>query len=570
MAPPHKKRRISSPVVESLSSRSELSVIEPNPGFAHSVEQIEHKPQHIQEIHLQIQERPVAAALRKTHQQLHRRQASGYTTVESVIETIDSLGVTILSTVTNVLPATTPLSTTPSISSDSTFEGRSSSTTGETSLGPTDETTGETLDQTPSTSSSNSNSTSDQSTTSQTKTDQSNTSRTGSPSESTGSPSPNFTNGNGNSTIESTGRRTTERISDRTSSRTATVLATLSNGDTTTFTRSNKPYTTTLRNGDILTVCPTAGECRETTRETRESQNSQRARETTATSLTSSLQPISTTSAPFIGGGGVGQGSPTSPATSTSSPTHNSNSDDSTPPPGTIAGGVVGGAAGLAIILLIALVALRWYKRKSQQGHHALPPSSAVSPEHDTLSSPRGPGMAERAGLAPFVSAVPGFFRHSTRSTDEPAPSERGFTRVSGRKLPSQFSEGMSSGDGSRAPPSMPLTGTERNLSSTSFYRDSNGFYGGEGTPAELSGSPIGGGSPPGELVLSPGPQRTPTVHAGGPYLISPSSSTPATPRLPMIPGSPPGTAVTSPMHARSETPSSIPDNRSSRFTEEV
>jgi hypothetical protein len=196
--------------------------------------------------------------------------------------------------------------------------------------------------------------------------------------------------------------------------------------------------------------------------------------------------------------------------------------------------------------------------------------------------------MAERAGIRPFAAAIPALFKHQNRSQEDPEPSERGFTKVSGRKLPSQFSEGMSSLDTGAAgrynrpvqAPDMPLNGSdqnlERNLSSHSFYRDSYGFYGGEG--GELHQSPdLTIPSPPesGEMTLSPGPRRTPTVHAGGPYNISnPSTPIPnhhhsyfADYPVDVTATSPPGTAINT--YGRSDTPSSL-DNRSSRFTEEV
>lgn len=75
------------------------------------------------------------------------------------------------------------------------------------------------------------------------------------------------------------------------------------------------------------------------------------------------------------------------------------------------------------------------------------------------------------------------------------------------------------------------------------------------------------------EMTLSPGPQRRPTVHAGGPWVMSPTA-TATTPSSPASPRSPPGTGGTRATFERgSETPtsSSVGDpNRSSRFTEEV
>lgn len=283
--------------------------------------------------------------------------------------------------------------------------------------------------------------------------------------------------------------------------------------------------------------------------------------------------PSTTTSVYGVAGGGsTGGGTTTTAATSsTSSAVHHSSNYIPPATQGTIAGGVVGGAAGLAVIAFVALVFFKWYKRRSQNGHQALPPSSGQSPDNDAPASvSREPGMAERAGMPAFVAAVPALFRHQNRSQEEPAPAERGFTRVAGRKLPSAFSEGMTSGGMSGPPPSMPLRDPEGNLSTTSFYRDSDGFHGGEGGANELPASPVEGPVGPmthgerGEMVLSPGPRRTPTVHRGGPYVMSPSQSTPASPH------SPAGTAGTVPTFDRSSTPSTVPDNRSSRFTEEV
>lgn len=177
--------------------------------------------------------------------------------------------------------------------------------------------------------------------------------------------------------------------------------------------------------------------------------------------------------------------------------------------------------------------------------------------------------MAERAGLRPIIGAVPALFRPHSRSQESvPEPAERGFTRVSGRKLPSSFSPGINS-----PPPTMPLTGQEANLSSTSFYRDSAGFYGGEGaapqTPTAAKVPPSGGGADEG-VTLSPGPQRRPTVHAGGPYTMSPTTASPATPKMPGdMTRSPPVTGSTATFD-RSETPTSLDPTRGSRFTEEV
>ncbi len=382
---------------------------------------------------------------------------------------------------------------------------------------------------------------------------------------------------NGTATHRQTGGTTSDSTS-RTSLK-PVFLTTRTNGNVRTFTRSNKPYVTTFADGEQMTICDRQGACRMST-QTNDEQST-----FVQTFSSTDLAQSTVSSAAFIPGGVATQGTAASP-TSTSPASNNDNS--SAPPAGTIAGGVVGGAAGLAVILVIALMFLRWYKRRRQQGHQALPPSAAMSPvDNNTIASSRGAGMAERAGLMPFAAAVPGLFRHQNRSVEEPPSSERGFTRVSGRKLPSQFSEGMSS-----PPANMPLAAQhERDLSNASFYRDSYGFYGGPGgdTGAAAAGTgaaavdsqetPPGGPSPEAEvaIALSPGPRRTPTVHTGGPYVMSPSSSVPTTPtghsarsltgpyNGPHSPTVPPVPAI-----VRSETPTSVADTRSSRFTEEV
>lgn len=337
---------------------------------------------------------------------------------------------------------------------------------------------------------------------------------------------------------------------------------TLNDGSVSTFSRSSNAYTTTLGDGETIVVPSVpASTTTSSSRSTTSSVSSTTSRQSSTRS--SSEQQSTITSTATLGGtGGAGQTTPTysSPATTTTG-SSGGGGGGSSPPAGTIAGGVVGGAAGLAVLLLIAMLFVRWYRRKGQM--QALPAEGEASRGLDGPSDGRGPGMAERAGLMPLVSAVPAFFRHQNRSA-ETAPSERGFTRVSGRKLPSAFSEGMSSeglrnqqmGGPSQATPGMPLSSSppeaERNLSSTSFYRDSAGFYGGDGERS--SGSPPLRRSPEEMMTMSPGPQRQPEIHAGGPYVMSPTSA--------QHPGSPSAGLL-----GRSDTPSSL---RNSRFTEDM
>ncbi|EMD01134.1 hypothetical protein BAUCODRAFT_144696 [Baudoinia panamericana UAMH 10762] len=288
---------------------------------------------------------------------------------------------------------------------------------------------------------------------------------------------------------------------------------------------------------------------------------------------------------------GAGQ-QPTSHGTATSSSSSstssaglmggNGNDNQNTPPAGTIAGGVVGGAAGLAMVLLIAMLFLRWYRRKSQRGQTALPAGADFSSDFGHGRS-RGPGMAERAGLMPALGAVPALFRHQNRnSAVSSEPTERGFQRVSGRKLPSSFSPGMTAAEGAGgAAAAMPLAEHERNLSGNSYFHNSGGSLGAAagGAGPFSDAAAIHDNDRDEQMTLSPGPQRRPTVHAGGPYNMSSPPTTasstlaPATtPKSPRMdrPTSPQGTVGTSATFDRSETPSSLDWNRGSKFTEEV
>lgn len=318
----------------------------------------------------------------------------------------------------------------------------------------------------------------------------------------------------------------TSRGPQRTSIGTSVFVATLSDGDVSSFMRSNTAYVTTV-DGEVYTV--------------------------------PAIQTL--TSYAYVPGGGA---TPAAAAPSSSPTLSDSGSPgSSSPPAGTIAGGVVGGAAGLAVVVLIAMLAMRWYRRKGATAHRALPAGSGQqigADGADEGDESRGPGMAERAGMMPFAAA--GLLRHRSQSANESSEqSERGFTRVSGRKLPSAYSGGMSR----PPPPGMPLTEesvTDRDGSSASWYQDNSGYYGvdGESPPGDIA--PIRTNSHD-MMTLSPGPQRTPKLHSGGPYTMSPAGS--AGPSSPQQHPYTPGLVV------RNGTPSSLLDpNRESRFTEEM
>ncbi|PWY64639.1 hypothetical protein BO83DRAFT_138599 [Aspergillus eucalypticola CBS 122712] len=151
------------------------------------------------------------------------------------------------------------------------------------------------------------------------------------------------------------------------------------------------------------------------------------------------------------GGGGsgataTGQGaSPSSSSGSLSSQTK-----------GKIAGGVVGGVAAAMFVFVIVVWLLRRRKK------NILPPSGDALPEPDTTGTAEGslPRSAEmtsrRSSDDPLFTAsyfAPAFMKrwrqsHMTTRTDSTLssePSERGFQKISGRKIPSVLQSG---GDG--------------------------------------------------------------------------------------------------------------------------
>jgi hypothetical protein len=355
---------------------------------------------------------------------------------------------------------------------------------------------------------------------------------------------------------------------------------------------------------------------------------------TSKTSDLSNLTPASATGsmnngangAPLSGGvGAAGSGSPTtavSPATSSSS--HGGPAVG--PPTPTVVGGVVGGVAGLAFLLLILLALLRWY-RKRLQSRGQLPEQLAA--RSVTGGDPSGTNqMSSRSSHAPFAAAILSStrrWRPQSSATTATAvteystvpDSERGFQRIAGRKIApvlgtgsdqyggnyGAFEKDFPEGRLTRAGPSDSQAGTvnneEKSLAGSSFYRDSQGFYGGKGDPLptsptlvsssighkhsstrdlgntdSISEDPREGGSEGGSegyAVMRPSPARTPMTS-------SPSNSSL---RLPiqqgpvMEPGAPPTPALPTYLTGRrpdgvGRSLSSQDGSRGSRFTESV
>lgn len=197
------------------------------------------------------------------------------------------------------------------------------------------------------------------------------------------------------------------------------------------------------------------------------------------------------------GGFGVGSSNTAVPPSQATGAAGANTSGSSSPlPTPQVVGSVVGSLAGLALILAVVLLLLRRHKRKRQ--------GTLQLTEDD---NDRVPAMTQDTSRN---NRIPSAFLHRfsgmSRSTADTSTSggERSFQRVSGRKLPSAFSEGMTSEQFSRG-------GT---MSGSSFYQDDQGTYGGPGVSKEfgkdIGGSPIAAGAA--AMNIRPSPARTPII----------------------------------------------------------
>ncbi|KAI9664134.1 MAG: hypothetical protein M1829_006001 [Trizodia sp. TS-e1964] len=284
-----------------------------------------------------------------------------------------------------------------------------------------------------------------------------------------------------------------------------------------------------------------------------------------STLQTYSFTNVASSTAGGIGGIGGGAGAaPTagsggdSTTTFTGPPGNSSDLNRSgNPPTPVVVGGVVGGICGVAILCLIALFLYKWRKRRL----HGVQVHSPL----EQMEQPRSGTMTARSSETPFAvsnaaaMAGGGFLRRFTASSQQTATSdattsERGFYKVSGRKIPSVLTSG---GDGYGADEST----NQHVLSGSSFYRDSAGFYGGPASPTSPTNS-TGPSRDGGVAALRPSPARTPvTSHAP----FTPMSASPTSPHPPARRfGSPDGLGRSHPSHDGSHV------SRGSRFREDM
>jgi hypothetical protein len=230
-----------------------------------------------------------------------------------------------------------------------------------------------------------------------------------------------------------------------------------------------------------------------------------------------------------------------------------------------VVGSVVGSLAGIALILAIILMLLRRHKRKQNGGALQLTGSNTADDERpmQQVQAPAHNSLAPSVFLN-RLSAM------SRSTVDTSATGERSFQRVSGRKLPSAFSEGMTSDQFPRGGPT----------SGSSFYQDDHGTYGGSGMSKEYGGDfakEIGDTSGAvAKMSMRPSPARTPIIRhpEDNPFADSNRSTLSTNPFSDMN-----RSTLSPPQSPNPEFPSraalgrslhSADGSRSSRFTENV
>ncbi|KAM0278653.1 hypothetical protein ACHAQH_005040 [Verticillium albo-atrum] len=237
---------------------------------------------------------------------------------------------------------------------------------------------------------------------------------------------------------------------------------------------------------------------------------------TTTSSLVSStsasLSGSSNTASGTAGAGPIGDSSPSATAAV------DQDGDGSPVETGMVVGSVVGSIAGAAILIFLVLFALKM--RKRQQGRVMLGDNHG-SNTRGMLTDAGGPSggnggtsaMVQRSlGFGSAALAGIGAKRASRQASEQPeAAGERGFYRVSGRKLPPVLQAG---GDGYTDPRESVISNDE-----SVYYRQSTTFFddpaSGSTAPRLALGSPMRPVS--GVPIMRSGPARTP-VQESNPF----------------------------------------------------
>jgi hypothetical protein len=203
------------------------------------------------------------------------------------------------------------------------------------------------------------------------------------------------------------------------------------------------------------------------------------------------------------GGGGTG-GVPELPEPTSAADSDPPPSGGLTPENKQVIGGVVGGVAGIAVFAMLLFLLLRYKRRNGGQSFFGSAPSGnqgmITESEDRGPSGPSGPSMTQRSGAFGVSAALASLNR---KAPPEPSGAEeRGFQRISGRKLPSVLHAG---GDGYTDPRESVMSGN------SDYYRGSQEF-----DPTFIGGGRLALGTPmrpvSGVPVIRSGPARTPVA----------------------------------------------------------
>ncbi|UKZ57691.1 hypothetical protein TrVGV298_011551 [Trichoderma virens] len=251
----------------------------------------------------------------------------------------------------------------------------------------------------------------------------------------------------------------------------------------------------------------------------------------TVISAATSFQPAPTDGA--FGGVYGGDSAPTAGSGAAPTPSTSSNSTEGalSPQQKQVIGGVVGGLAGAAFFLVLVLLALRYKRRQLNASQPTGQPTSESRGLPPTIITPDGApsggdggdsggAMTERYGAAALTAAFAGLTpKRSSASVNSSETGERGFYRVSGRKLPSVLQVG---GDGYSDPRASFMSST------SDWNRGSQAFdpFGGPGARLQL-GVPMRPTS--GVPIVRSGPARA-VVAESNPFADPPRTPLPTTP----------------------------------------
>ncbi|RMJ22083.1 hypothetical protein PHISP_07043 [Aspergillus sp. HF37] len=316
----------------------------------------------------------------------------------------------------------------------------------------------------------------------------------------------------------------------------------------------------------------------------------------TVTSPTTSFNEASTTSTPtyfesfgptgslggFAGGGAGGSGSSTTGSSAGPTATDSQPPQDSglSPTTNKIVGGVVGSVAGVAFLFLVALLYLRRRHASLREARQALPSGDAAGGAAGEGSTTQSAEMtSRRSSYEPLFSAsylAPAFMRswrksNQTTNTDSSLvsnSSERGFQKISGRKIASVLQsggDGYGGGFGDNPPPGPEMSMTFQPVSAAHLRTPTSQppTANPHGMPLDVNYTREGGESDP-RVVVRPSPARTPVASSTN---IA-STHTPTSPR-----STPEPPRVSSPTGPRrpdilGRSHPSFDGSRSSRFTE--